>query len=327
MILSIDVGYRQVKAIQENSKIVFPSSVAPAKSFAVESIGKIEDYLVKIEREGEGTKKEYFVGNLAEREAMGSLISQNDRVKHLDISHDVLILTAARLLAGGSDINTLVVGLPISYYKAQKNELKQKLKQLSARVSVDKSLETNVKFNEVLVFPQGSGALMTVDTLPENGTVCLIDMGMKTTDCVVSRIHKGQMTPIASLCTSVEMGVKDFYDAVGRHYENRTGSAPNLLRVLELVERKGVATYNREKIDLSEEIDLARLETQSAIIDRVKNSLADIWAELDQVYTAGGGSEIFDTVTQAMGAKKVKDPVWANAKGFLKVGQSKTPTS
>jgi hypothetical protein len=137
-VIGIDVGYRQVKAMTSENKTVFPSSVAPAKSFAVESIGKIEDHLVKIKYTNQ-SKKEYFVGNLAEREAAGSLITQNDRVKHTDVSHSILILTATRLLAEDWLTDTfkpqkLVVGLPISYYKAQKDELRKSLLSLGAHV-------------------------------------------------------------------------------------------------------------------------------------------------------------------------------------------------
>lgn len=327
MIVSVDVGYRQVKAMQANNQIVFPSSVAVGKSFAVEAIGDMKDYKVSVQAKDEEKAKEYFVGNLAEREAAHSLISQNDRVKHLDASHDILILTAVRLLmaeqetAGGG--HTLVLGLPVSYYKAQKDELIEKTRKLRGTVAVDGHGPAVVKFNEVYCFPQGSGALLTVKNLPENGTVCLMDLGMKTTDCVVARITDSQMVPIASLCTSVELGVKDFYDAVAGHYQNVTGSAPHLTRVLELIDRKGHAAYNRKAIDLSAQIELARQEIQGAIIDRAKNSLADVWSELDMVYTAGGGALVFNTLSDVIGAQQIADPVWANAKGFLKVGQSK----
>lgn len=323
MIFSVDVGYRQVKAIQQKAKIIFPSSVAHAKSFAIESLGKINDYAVNIETK-DGQVKEYFVGNLAEREAAGSLITQNDRVKHMDPSHKVLILTAGRLLMSEAEAsNTLVVGLPISYYKSQKDELEDNMRSIDARVSVDQAPAQNLKFDHVHVFPQGSGALMTVDDLTKNGTVCLVDIGMKTTDCVVARIGNGHMTPIASMCTSVELGVKDFYDTIGKFYQNKTGSASNFVRTLEIVERKGQVTFNRQPLDMSREIEAARDEIQQAILDRVKNSLADVWAELDEIYTAGGGASVFDTISERMGATMVQDPVWANARGFLKVGQSK----
>ena len=173
------------------------------------------------------------------------------------------------------------------------------------------------------MFPQGSGALLTVNDLVRNGTVCLIDIGMKTTDCVVSEIREGQMTPIASKCVSIESGVKDFYDSVGKFYQNSTGSSPGFLRTLELIHRNGVVTFERKTLDLSKEIAFARTEVQQTIIDRVKNALSDTWSELDQVYTAGGGSEVFGEISERMGAIRVQDPVWANAKGFLKVGQSK----
>jgi plasmid segregation protein ParM len=173
-----------------------------------------------------------------------------------------------------------------------------------------------------MVFPQGSGALLTVKNLPDNGTVCLVDIGMKTTDCVVARIEEGIMIPVASLCISVELGVKDFYDSVAGYYENKTGSSPGFLRILEVVERGGKVTYERKPIDLSTEIELSRNEIKEAIVDRVKNSLAEIWSELDRVYVSGGGSIVFDSIAGQMGAERIDEPVWANAAGFLKAGIS-----
>lgn len=320
--MGIDIGYRQVKAVKGSKQIVFPSSVAPAKTFAVESIGKIEEFLVKIKPEFENEMKEYFVGDLAEREALSSVISQSDRVKHLDATHDVLVMTAARLLLTDSMPDVVVVGLPISYYRSQKVDLEAKIKSLNHRVSVDKQKATLINFNKVVVFPQGSGALMTIDDLRQNGTVCLIDIGMKTTDCVVVRMENAKMMPVASLCVSVELGVKDFYDSVGHYYEVKTGSAPNFLRVLEVVERNGKVMFDRADIDLSHEIKLARAEIQHSIVDRVKNALAEVWSELDEVYLAGGGADVFYTIDETMGARKIKEPVWANARGFAKIGQA-----
>jgi plasmid segregation protein ParM len=58
--------------------------------------------------------------------------------------------------------NNLVVGLPLSFYRGQKETLRERLSTLSAWVSVDGKERKYISFNNVMVFPQGAGALVSL---------------------------------------------------------------------------------------------------------------------------------------------------------------------
>ncbi|MDA8334239.1 MAG: hypothetical protein M0Z41_04460, partial [Peptococcaceae bacterium] len=75
-----------------------------------------------------------------------------DREKHLHPNHDVLILTAARLL-GANPGASLVVGLPVAYYRRQKENLIRHLESLHAKVSVNSGSEGRVSFGRVVAYP------------------------------------------------------------------------------------------------------------------------------------------------------------------------------
>lgn len=103
-----------------------------------------------------GEVKKYFVGELALREGGQAATFTMEREKHLHPNHDVLLLAAARLL-GACGGETLVAGLPVAYYRTQKQELERHLMGLHANVSVDGSPFTRISFGKVIVYPQGAG--------------------------------------------------------------------------------------------------------------------------------------------------------------------------
>ncbi|MCL0033070.1 ParM/StbA family protein [Peptococcaceae bacterium] len=134
------------------------------------------DYLTEIIKEN---KERYFVGELAVKEGKKeNLMTTFNRERYKHITYDVLVLTATRLLVNENEkeIN-LAVGLPVSYFKQQKDELKKKLEQVFAKVSVNNNKHLPINFRQVIVYPQGAGALLTVSNLPDDGRILIIDIG------------------------------------------------------------------------------------------------------------------------------------------------------
>ncbi|QGG48598.1 ParM/StbA family protein [Heliorestis convoluta] len=310
--IAIDVGYRQVKAVSARSRISFPSSVAPARTFSASGIARLENYQVTIDGEP------FFVGDLAEREASNSLIEQTERTKHHNQEHDVLILTAARLLNAEPGCH-LAVGLPIAYFADQRVDLQRSLTQLEAEVSVDGMKPREIFFDNIIVYPQGAAALLTLKSLPQEGMVSLIDIGQRTTDYITARIQDGRVTPVLSQTGSIEIGVADYYRAIGEIYQAHTGAPANGNRIQDVIKRQGRIAYRRKIIDLSDDMLKAQTMIAKAIGDRIKKSLAEIHYDLDAIYMAGGGSHVFPRLVEDMQATVIEDPVWANSLGFLKL--------
>lgn len=317
-ILAVDVGYSHVKAVSAAGKrALIPSVVSPARDLALADLSRNGvGHQVEIQNL-EGEVKRYFIGELALREGGQAATFTMEREKHLHPNHDVLILAAAQLL-GATAGATLVAGLPVAYYRSQREELARHMMGLHAEVSVDGSPPARISFGKVVVYPQAAGALLIALDLPESGLVCLVDVGFKTTDYVTAEIRDGLARPVSSLCGSVETGVYYVEAIVANAYQARTGAPANPARLPEIL-RSGRAVFRGREVDLSREVADARQAVAQAIADRV---LADLGVRADEVarfYLAGGGAEALPELEKMLpGAVKLPEAQWANALGFLK---------
>ncbi len=319
-ILAIDVGYSTVKAASAAGKrVLFPSVVAPARDLALADLSKNGiGHHVEIKNLA-GEVKRYFVGELALREGGQAATFTMEREKHTHPNHDILLLAAARLL-GATAGAALVAGLPVAYYRTQKDELTRHLMRLHANVSIDGSPFARVSFGKVIVYPQAAGALLTAPDLPGSGLVCLIDIGFKTTDYVTAEIVSGLARPVSSLCGSIETGVHDAEAMVATGYQARTGAPVNPARLPEIL-RAGRFIFRGTEVDFHREAEAARQAVAQVIVDRVLAELGDRADEISRFYLAGGGAEALPELLNFLPGVVVKlyEAQWANVLGFLKV--------
>jgi plasmid segregation protein ParM len=208
MRIAVDVGYSSVKGLSEHGRVMFPSITAPmAEDLLAGAIhcGALQ-HSVRIHRDLNNVE-EHLVGDAALMSTSATgFLAQREKP---DSIHDLLLLTAAYLLASGhEDCLDLAIGLPISYFKAQRDELKGRLDKLSTWVSVGGGAERCLHFDRVSVIPQGAGALMTAGALPGSGLVALLDIGSYTTDYLVFDVRGGQPVPVSECCGSIEAGVR-----------------------------------------------------------------------------------------------------------------------
>jgi plasmid segregation protein ParM len=135
----IDIGYGYTKASNGVDKIICPSAIAP----------DTQDPLCGMFTNGVGhhvtiktstSTDEMLVGDLALASTSSQLlVARQDKPQRI---HDILLLTAAYLLGAetSSDPSNKIsvgVGLPLSYFRDQKDELREHLQQMTASVSVD----------------------------------------------------------------------------------------------------------------------------------------------------------------------------------------------
>lgn len=264
----------------------------------------------------------FNVGDLALREGYAASFTL-DKEKHRHPNHDVLVLAAARRLGAGLD-TTLVAGLPVAYYRAQREELKKHLEGIEAEVSVDGGEEEKISFGKVIIYPQGAGALLTATDPPDSGLVLLIDPGQKTTDYVTAKVVDETVRPVSSLCGSIELGVHDVHEAVAAAFQVRTGAPLAAVRMAEVVANDGRLCYYGKNIDLQSELEKARADVALAIADQVQLALGDHFAFMHKIYLAGGGAMAFPMLSELFPTAQIlPDPQWANAVGFLKVVSGK----
>lgn len=255
--LSVDIGYRGVKAISANNKrVLVPSIVAPFRELPLYDLSRNgTGYVVDI-RKTNGSSSKYFVGDLAVREGRGAATFTMDRKKHLHQNHDVLLLAVARIL-GAMAGSMVVVGLPVAYYREQKEELALYIECLHGDVSVNGSKYERVSFDEAKVYPQAARALLTVDNLPSRGLVLVADIGQKTTDFVGAEVGGGIARPVSSPCDSIEIGVHDIFDAISAEFRSVTGAPIDPALVSEIFTYGSISFQGRE-LDFTEFIKKAR---------------------------------------------------------------------
>lgn len=320
-VVAVDVGYGYTKAVSSSGKrICFPSMISPARELPLAELADSSvGHMVMIRKEGE-QKKNFFVGELALREGHSVQFTLDD-VKHKHPVHDIVLLTATALLKP-ENIDRLVVGLPVDYYREQGKSLKKHLQDLSALVSVDGEQEVSINFNDILVYPQGAGALLTVSDLPGSGIVALVDVGHKTTDCVALELKGGSSRPVQSMCVSVETGVLHVHKAVSEEFLQRTGTRPPA-GYMEQIMRNGRIWFRGKELDLSQVIQDKRQTVARSIADGVLAAWGDRADFVRRVYLAGGGTlELPELVDMFPEASVIPDTQFANALGFLKFGES-----
>lgn len=316
---AVDVGYGYTKAVSgQGKRVCFPSVISSARDLplaelANESIG----HTVIIRKEGLAAER-FFVGQLALKEGRSVQFTLDD-VKHKHPVHDVVLLTALALLEPEA-AGKLVVGLPVDYYREQGQSLTHYLQNLSATASVNGGPETKINFDDVLVYPQGAGALLVAPDMPSSGIVALVDVGHKTTDCVALELGNGTSRPVQSMCISVEAGIMHLHQAMAEEFLKLTGiRLPSVYA--EQVLRTGRVWFRGQELDLSHILADARKVIARSIADGVLAAWGDRADFVRRVYLAGGGVlELPELNKMLPGSAVIPDAQFANALGFLKAG-------
>lgn len=84
----------------------------------------------------------------------------------------------------------IVTGLPINQYKEQKDKLKNFfLLQNNKEVSINDKIEKIIRINDILVYPQGVGALYSQNI---QGDIIIVDIGGRTLDVALIEMVDGK---------------------------------------------------------------------------------------------------------------------------------------
>ena len=321
--VSVDIGYGYTKAVSASGiKVCLPSAVAPAPDDLGLSTGP-SFYRVKV-RYLNGRVEERLVGEAALRSS--AAVTTLSREKPAEL-HDLLLLTACVLVgAGGTGPfpgqADIAVGLPLAYFKSQKDALRERLLGLAAWVSVDDNEERYVSFGRVLVLPQGAGAVAAYpELLPEGGLVGVVDVGTYTTDYLLLEKQPGQPNPrpLLEACGSVEAGVHLVLKAVAREFQARTG-APLPPEMWEQAVQARSVFFGGRSVDLSVAVEKALADAAQAVAQRVLAAWGNRAGFVRATLLVGGGSLLLrEHLARALpGAVVAPDSLFANALGFLR---------
>ncbi len=114
-----------------------------------------------------------------------STLTNVDKTNREYIEHQILWAVNAVYGAGNHYIN-LGTGLPISIYKAKKEEFAQKLRGLGTIEGVVNGKEISVNIVDVKVMAEGYAAVKPLSPyIDKDNTTLIIDIGLKTTDVLL----------------------------------------------------------------------------------------------------------------------------------------------
>ncbi|ADI02777.1 ParM/StbA family protein [Syntrophothermus lipocalidus] len=325
MRVAVDVGYGWTKALSEDGrKVSFPSAVSRA---ITDTTGGL---FISLPHEVKINGANWFVGERA-KQCVSCLTLPGQSRKNGEV-HDILLLTASYLAGAGEngDKPELAVGLPLAYFKSQRDWLAEHVQGLNAWVGVN-GTERHISFTHAEVFPQGAGILALCTDLPTRGYILLIDVGTYTTEFLLFEVRqvdgRVRYIPIPDACSSIEVGVHTVHQALAISWREKAG-VPLPDRMVEEVAQaaaKGEPVLHAGRtVDLTKQYHAAVKQTATAIEAGIKSVLQDRAEFVAKTVLAGGGAHVFGSHLRMAfpNSETLPDPVYGNAKGYLRLMQN-----
>ena len=319
MNIGLDIGYSAVKLVAGDRRATFPSVVGSPDRARFSLNGHRQD-LVLVEPDhvlvGDGAVIQSRFLN--RREDRGWI--ESDEYQHLFLA----ALTEATR-ATSVDV-TLVTGLPVAFYTADRDRLSDRL-LATHRAQRDKRRRQAFQISTCRVIPQPFGALLAEALDPRGrvadqdlatGAVGVVDVGGKTTNL----LSVYRLSEVARETASVSAGAWNVVRAVRDHLAT---ACPNLdLRdhqIVDAIQARQV-TYYGEPVDLSPVVG----GVLDHMAEQVIAQATQLWnggAHLAAILVAGGGAHLLGPAIQAhfRHARVVGDPVFSNANGYWKLAQ------
>jgi len=286
--------------------------------------GLIKSCYRKINKDADGSYQwqgsTYLVGEKALLETGSRYLRTIDEL----IGMYPLFVACAANKAGISEADTLVVGLPYTFWHDENQ--KQKKGKSNAIDTLIRSLESfevngvTHSFGSVIVFPQGLGGIKAY--LNGNGAVSHdnilgIDIGFNT---VIYNIYSTEEKEILTGGTYYKKGLHDMavnHLDISAHLPGRTLTPIEINYII----LTGKIQVGFDLIDVRPEIETA---VSTYIQDLLQLILGDLKAHggvitFDTVLFFGGGARLIDGLLSSAKINVViqNEPEYANARGFL----------
>lgn len=328
--MSIDVGYGYTKGTTNGKQVGFPSLVAPyeVSPFEGNNNGLIDttvQHRVSI-RTG-SVLSDKVVGNAARRSSSAQRMAGDEKPSEM---HDILMLTCIALLLEGQPQEVkidLALGLPLSYFRSQKEKLQKRISCMAGRIKVDNQLERHISFSSVSIYPQGMGAIVASGVKPPtDGYIGLIDLGTYTTDFLLLEFEDSRSFPVNECCRSISVGIEQLYKSLDIEFQKQTQHIlpPRMYQqVLDKTFKNKPIPHAQGSLDLRTAFDKGQEEVSDAIASYIASNWGDRVQFLQATILAGGGAQYFiDKLKNALpNIVVVSDPVFANAQGYYQMIQ------
>jgi plasmid segregation protein ParM len=326
--IGVDLGYGFVKVSDGKKDKIFPSVVGQARTLRYSTEENTDQNFIK-NMDVIVDDREYFVGELANRQSDIVLFSLDENRMDEQISK-ILLITSLSLLSESKSTNfNTVTGLPVGFYTETKQTITQRFKgrhSIVLRKNQKNESEQTLTVNEVKVLPQPFGSLFDL-ILDQNGTlidenlaaskVGIIDIGFRTTDFIVV----DNLENIDRLSSSSNTALSTAYFNIAEMLREEFKITKPIYQLDEIV-RNGIIRISGKSYNLDE----IKKHAFSMVAEKLITEINSLWTnkwELDMVFISGGGGmAISEFLLPAFeNAVLVKEAQFANVYGFRKLAQ------
>lgn len=281
MILGVDIGHYSTKSSNGSNIVSKVSKVSNILNNSTNLITSTGTYFIEegeFDTEYRKIKKEYI---------------------------KELFLTSI-LLSSNEMTNSIVVGLPLSQYKEDKDKLKEiLLKERMHRVIINGN-ERKLIIEDVEVYPEGIGSLVGRDY---EGVI--VDIGGLTTDIALlenNKVKKPYSLPIGTLNLYA-----DFIKVINSKYslDLTSEDAPRILK-------NGLKIYGEQK-EIAFALDIFKSYVENIVRElQVSYSIKT----LDIILIGGGADLLFKPFKNRIpNAQLIDNAIFSNANGFKEWGK------
>jgi plasmid segregation protein ParM len=296
-IMGVDVGYSHTKTVSGKKKDVFRSTVK-------EGVIDVNVGSTIIDIDG----KELTIGE------RGSHIVDENKIN--DPRFEALLVSA--ILRNVDEklrsysIN-LVTGLPIAWYKSQKDALRDFLYNKEIVVGY-KGKDRTIHIEDCIVFPQSAGLVLTnPKSFDGDSTNIVIDIGGITVDVAY---YEGRKLVEYK---SYQKGMLKFYSTVAGEINNQFNVDVDEVQAERFIERNKVTINGDRKAFDFDSLFKGHLDD---IMTKVKTDFS--YKITDSVTFMGGGSLRFKKYLPDIAKDGIEcDELFGNAEAFYNVGVSK----
>ncbi|MDK2792877.1 MAG: plasmid segregation protein ParM [Deferribacteres bacterium] len=301
-IIAIDIGYGRIKLYNGNIKISYPSYLVKYTPSDI-NFFTTPDYI-------EVNDNKFYVG--ADAYTMGKLIPLIGENFHGSEEWKALLSYTLYMYfqekGGYSDIDLLVLGLPLNQYN---EERKQKIKSVKSITASVNSQSFSVKIKDTIVLPQGAGAVMLYQD--KYDSMAIIDIGYYTIDLALFLDGKF----IFSNSLSFNFGIHELYKTVAKKISKKFNYHPDYKKIEEIVKTKKVRIKGAEqKVD--DIVDECKLNYCFDLVNMIKDEWENSQNEAEKMLFIGGGAEVIKDMLPDNPQFLVPDnPAFANAIGYM----------
>lgn len=312
--IGIDVGYGFTKVITDSEegdrRSIFPSVVGNCEDEQLDFDGLKSSSMDAVEIDGQ----KLLVGRSALKHSM-RLYNAREKDWIGSPAYKGLMKYAIQAVEPDGIKLTIVSGLPVSYYKADRMDLANLIREISTK----EALTVAVK---VIPQPLGSFFSLLFDNAGEvrseelmTARVGVLDIGFYTSDLLTV----DNLEPVAKQVASFENGVAGTLESIARDIEEAHAHDLKLdPHGTEEAVRRGTIKAYGEVHDIMD-ISNRRLAELAAEIHAKAKTVWKSAADIDKVLLSGGGAALLkDHLELYRHSLVIEEPQFANAIGYYR---------